>query len=562
MKNKIIVLASTIFLLVGCSNYVPETNEAEIQTDSTIKAQENFSSSDDNDKNDEELEFSNEKWWFYYNDENLNTLIEIALDSNTDLKVATLNIEQANATISAADSSNFKAGAYANATYYGTSQAYTKSKAVPGPMGSTVVPENAFAGETAYTAGIGVRASYTFDLYDKYGSLVKQQEYIAEAAKFHAKLVELSITTNLVKLYGSYIYQHQEKENLEKRLEVLNSIEDKIKVSIKLGQGVPENKLNIEKKILALKTYINSNKLQIKITEETIFALTTYKNKDDVKKILKNSINDNFMGQELIIPNKISSDVIINRPDVKYYLMMIKSEQAKLKSLKSDFYPQISIGGDVGYKGLGIDNSFKDFQSLMWSFGPKVYLPIFNMSGVKTNYKIAGLQVNTFVANYNKTINNAIKDINTKLSSAKFEKLNTINYSNSFKKDEKIFSNSTFKLKIGSISELQNLNDKYDFLDASLHSDQQNYKLFTNQIDLINSLGGVYKSKDQIEGEIDQAETKKANEKRQKSLIETNSKNLEEQSENLKEQLENLKKQKEANDRELDRINKNQKEIR
>jgi len=125
--------------------------------------------------------------------------------------------------------------------------------------------------------------------------------------------------------------------------------------------------------------------------------------------------------------------------------------------LKADFYPQVSIAGDIGYRGIGIDNSFRDFSSLVWSFGPKVYLPIFNLSSIKANYKIADIKVNKFIANYNKTINDSIQDINTKLSGAKISKINFMNLDTIEKNEE--------------------------------HSDQ---------IDLINSLGGVYKNEKQI----------------------------------------------------------------
>ncbi len=279
------------------------------------------------------------------------------------------------------------------------------------------------------------------------------------------------------------------------------SVEDRVRSRVELGGGAEEDLLIIQNKILTLKRYINLNEFQRQWTAETIYSLSSYKNKDQVEKILKDAADSHLMEQKFIIPDKISSDVIINRPDVQYYLMMIESQKAKLKSLKSDFYPQVSIGGDLGYRGVGIDNSFKDFSSLMWSFGPRVYLPIFNLSGIKANYKIADIRVNVFIANYNKTINNSIQDINTKLSSAKPSKINYINLDRIEQNEKIIYKNSNLKFKIGAISEYQNLKDQYIYLNSSLHKTQQAYKLYSDQIDLINSLGGVYKNQNQIETE-------------------------------------------------------------
>lgn len=501
MVVKKIILISWLLLITGCSSYVPKTHEDPMQTKNEIQLQGNLTSSEKNDSQNENLVFIHEKWWSNYDDPDLNKLMEIALNSNTDLKIAKFNIQAASATIDAANHSAFKMGLYAGADLLGTSKTYTKSKAIPGPMGTTILPQNALAGETIYIADVGISANYNFDFYDKYENLTKQQKYLAESATLHSKLIELNITTNIAKLYGYYIYLQEEKINLHKKLAILRSIQDKIRIRVELGGGEEEDLLVIQNKILTLKRYINLNKFQKKSTTETIYSLSSYKNKDRIEKILNDAVDSHLMEQEFIIPKKVSSDVIINRPDVQYYLMMIKSQKAKLKSLKSDFYPQVSIGGDLKYKGIGRDNSFKDFSSLMWSFGPQVYLPIFNLSGIKANYKIAGIQVNIFIADYNKTINNSIQDINTKLSSAQISKINYINLDHMEKNEGKIYKNSNFKLKIGSISEYQNLKDHYIYLDSTLYKIQQAYKLYSDQIDLINSLGGVYKSKEQIKKE-------------------------------------------------------------
>ena len=499
MKAKKIILISWLLLITGCSSYVPETHEDLIQTRNDIQLQDNFTQGEKNDSKDQNLVFVHEKWWSNYNDPDLDKLMEVALNSNADLKAAKLNIQAATTAIDAADHSAFQMGLYAGADVLGTSESYTKSKAIgPQPFG---IPEDALAGETAYTAGAGISANYHFDFYDKYENLTKQQKYLAESAKFHSKLIELNITTNITKLYGHYIYTQDEKINLDKKLAILMSVEDRVRSRVELGGGAEEDLLIIQNKILTLKRYINLNEFQRQWTAETIYSLSSYKNKDQVEKILKDAADSHLMEQKFIIPDKISSDVIINRPDVQYYLMMIESQKAKLKSLKSDFYPQVSIGGDLGYRGVGIDNSFKDFSSLMWSFGPRVYLPIFNLSGIKANYKIADIRVNVFIANYNKTINNSIQDINTKLSSAKTSKINYINLDRIEQNEKIIYKNSNLKFKIGAISEYQNLKDQYIYLNSSLHKTQQAYKLYSDQIDLINSLGGVYKNQNQIETE-------------------------------------------------------------
>ena len=49
---------------------------------------------------------------------------------------------------------------------------------------------------------------------------------------------------------------------------------------------------------------------------------------------------ENIFKDKVKIPEKINSDIITERPDVKYYLMMIEAQKEHLKAAETDFYPQ------------------------------------------------------------------------------------------------------------------------------------------------------------------------------------------------------------------------------
>uniref|UniRef100_A0A6A7GD71 TolC family protein n=1 Tax=Hirondellea gigas TaxID=1518452 RepID=A0A6A7GD71_9CRUS len=209
--KKHIILIPCFLLLLGCSNYIPKSDISNMQEVSDLKTLTQ------REEQGNALIFSDDKWWLTFNDENLNELITLTLNSNTDLKIVMLNIEKASATIDAAENSAFKMGLYGGADYYGMSKNYTSSKAIK-VGGASVVTKDELAGEAAYTAGVGLKASYNFNFYNKYGNLANQQRYIAKGASFNSKLIELNLTTNLAKLYGYYLYLNNEKDNLDSKL--------------------------------------------------------------------------------------------------------------------------------------------------------------------------------------------------------------------------------------------------------------------------------------------------------------------------------------------------------
>lgn len=55
------------------------------------------------------------------------------------------------------------------------------------------------------------------------------------------------------------------------------------------------------------------------------------------------------------------------------------------------------------------------------------------------------------------------------------------------------FQENKKRLDIGTISKYDYLSKKYSWYDSKLDNEQQHFNLYTQQLQLINSLGGTYK---------------------------------------------------------------------
>ena len=82
MKKKIFFTFLTVFF-TSCLA-IPKTEFAEITKPNDILTEM---------KEKNPLVFENEKWWTIYNDASLNSLINLVLSENKDLKIAELNTE-------------------------------------------------------------------------------------------------------------------------------------------------------------------------------------------------------------------------------------------------------------------------------------------------------------------------------------------------------------------------------------------------------------------------------------------------------------------------------------
>lgn len=469
MKNKTIIFLVILSIISGCAR-VPKLENSEIEKVNDILVTES--------KN-QNLEFTNENWWTIYEDNHLNKLVDTIMASNIDLELATINIEKAKEGVQ-----KIKGAKMPTAELYGTAKRLKVEDSSP----------NGLKGERVDILSGGFLFNYDLDLFHKVDSIQKSKESLVKAKKLQTDLITLQITTLTTELYGNYIYLEKVNKNLQSRLELLNQITLMIKQGINAGWNIENDLLNIETNINNIKFAIEKNNLNKSTTLETLNLLSAYKNTKEIKELMTLGSQDSkIIETKLPVPSKIASTVVSNRPDVRYYLMLIEAQNYKLKSLKSDYYPQFSITGNLNQTNLDFRNGFSP-SALAWSLGPKVYLPLFNMSQIDSNYKIGGLDLESFVKEYNKTLMTSFKNINIELAAKKAATVEENLKEKNLKNSNKILEDKKLEFKVGEISKYSLIYEKYNNLVIKLEKEQSNYQSYKNQVSLINSLGGTYKN--------------------------------------------------------------------
>lgn len=469
-KTAVFIAALT---LAGCVE-VPEISRNGIDNIPPVT----FPKSNKNE--DMTLEFSSENWWKIYNDPLLNELVDISLKSNKDLKIAKLNIQKAAENIYLAKSQNsISVDLNSDLQRERTSE-----------HGLTPPP---YGGSIFNFGNIILQSSYTIDLFNKFGSLTQEAQYRAIAETLNSKWVELNVSNQVTKLYGYYIYLTEEEKNLRLRESTLKDLETLEKERISIGKGVKESLIEVQQEIRNTQSLIKINSLNQQLAENNLNLLTGLSNPDRIKQIFVQAKEkpNLSMYNNLKIPETVSSDIIRNRPDVGYYLMIINAQEAKLNSLKSDFYPQFSITGQAGLQSIGFNNLLKS-GSFLGVLGASIYLPILDSGRIKSNYKIAGTDLNIFIEQYNKSVLNAYEDVNNNLLKVKTS-WNTIKLDDAnLKSQGELLNRDGQRLNLGKISKYDYTVSKYNWLVSVLDNKQKHYSLYSQQIDLINSLGGSY----------------------------------------------------------------------
>uniref|UniRef100_UPI0026177DC6 TolC family protein n=1 Tax=Fusobacterium sp. TaxID=68766 RepID=UPI0026177DC6 len=408
-------------------------------------------------------------------------LIKLILSENSDLKIAWLNMEKSTEAINLVKSQE---GFHLDFTGNFKRERITKNGIEPPPLG----------GKIYNMSSLGLQSSYNVDIFNKFKSLSEEQRYKSEAIKINSKWIELNIAERTTKLYIYWKYLQEEEGNLREQREILARIKNLYRESINIGTGIEENYLTIENNLRVLDSIIAENKMNQDITINNLNLLSGNKKIEEIKSLLttdKKNMEESFEGK-IKIPQSINSDVVVERPDIKYYLMLIEAQKEHLKSAKADFYPQFTINGGIGLQSLNL-NTLLEKNSLLGFIGPSLYLPIFHQGSIRSNYKIAGIDLNIFIEEYNKAVINAYNEIGNEIYTVKTLENSLLNSDINILNEKKILDENKKRLNIGTISEYNYLLDRYNFMNKSLLNKQDHFKFYIQQLDFIKAVGGVYK---------------------------------------------------------------------
>jgi len=110
------------------------------------------------------------------------------------------------------------------------------------------------------------------------------------------------------------------------------------------------------------------------------------------------------------LPAELPSGVLQNRPDILAAEHQLKAANANIGAARAAFFPNISLTAGAGTLSPDLSGLFRS-DSGTWLFQPQISLPIFNAGKLKANLDYAELQKNVQVAQYEKAIQTAFREV-------------------------------------------------------------------------------------------------------------------------------------------------------
>lgn len=328
-------------------------------------------------------------WENYIVDEKIKKVIAISLENNKDLKIALQNIEAARAQYGVTDSSKLP----------------SLSVGANGSKG-----ENLNGQFETFESNVGFN-TFEIDFFGRVKSLSTASLESFLATKEAQKTTKIAIISETLK---NYIELANNKSKLSIAKENYNSA----KSSLELIQLRSENGIGNEIDLSNAQTILYR-------AEADIFRFNTLieQNKNALNVIAGTSISDSLLPRSLNdlensiknIEIGISSDVLLNRPDIIQAEHSLKAANANIGAARAAFFPRITLTANGGVASNQLSSLFSGTHGA-WIFSPSISIPIFNNGYNQSNLDYAKAQKEIAILNYEKAIQTAFREVADELA--------------------------------------------------------------------------------------------------------------------------------------------------
>src|SRR5690606_35292979 len=115
----------------------------------------------------------------------------------------------------------------------------------------------------------------------------------------------------------------------------------------------------------------------------------------------------------------LPSSLLTVRPDIIAAEEQLRGARASIGAARAAFFPSISLTGLFGFASSELDGLFSE-ENQTWSFGPQIVMPLFTGGKLKGNLKVAQAREHIAVANYERTVQEAFREVADALAGRKY----------------------------------------------------------------------------------------------------------------------------------------------
>lgn len=325
-------------------------------------------------------------WREIFTDPHLQTLIATGLERNTDLGIARLQVEEAQAVLMNARLS------------------YLPSVNLTPQAGISH-----YNGETKKTYTLGATAAWEVDIFGKVNNSRRGAAAALEQSHAYAQAVQTGLVATIAESYYTLLMLDEQLTISEQALANWDETITTLKALAEAGKA---NDVAIHQ-ARANRTALNASLLtirkSIRETENSLCALL----KESSHTISRGTLGEQSFSDELSIG--IPLQLLANRPDVQQAEFALAEAFYATNAARTSFYPSLTLSGTLGWTNNGGGTILNPGKWLSNAIAQLV-TPLFNKGTNIANLKIAKARQQEAVLRFEQSLLNAGNEVNDALT--------------------------------------------------------------------------------------------------------------------------------------------------
>lgn len=449
MKKIMILCAAALF--TACGIYKPYSRPDDIKTDGLYGDIETADTAS----------LADLSWQEVFTDPQLQRLIYVGLENNTDLQSAHLRVKEAKAALSSAR------------------LAYLPS--------FNLAPQGAISSfdlsSPSKTYSIPVTASWEIDIFNGLTNAKRRAKAIYAQSQEYEQAVKTQLIASIANLYYTLLM-------LDSQYRVSLETAEKWRESVRTMQALKDAGMTNEAAVaqyeansLAIEASLHDLAYAIHQTENTLATLLG----ETPHPITRGLLETQHLPDELLVG--IPVQMLANRPDVRAAELSLTTAYYDTASARSALYPRITLSGSAGWTnnaGAMIVNPGK----LLLSAAGSLVLPIFNARAGRARVKIAKAQQEEAKLGFQQTLLNAGAEVNNALTQCQTARAKAVLRQQQIEALERAVESTELLMRHTPTTYLEVLTARQSLLSAQLSQISDRFDEMQGVVTLYHALGG------------------------------------------------------------------------
>lgn len=325
-------------------------------------------------------------WREIFTDPHLQTLIATGLERNTDLGIARLQVEEAQAVLMNARLS------------------YLPSVSLTPQAGISH-----YNGETKKTYTLGATAAWEVDIFGKVNNSRRGAAAALEQSHAYAQAVQTGLVATIAESYYTLLMLDEQLTISEQALANWDETITTLKALAEAGKANDVAVHQARANRTALNASLLTIRKSIRETENSLCALL----KESSHTISRGTLGEQSFSDELSIG--IPLQLLANRPDVQQAEFALAEAFYATNAARTSFYPSLTLSGTLGWTNNGGGTILNPGKWLSNAIAQLV-TPLFNKGTNIANLKIAKARQQEAVLRFEQSLLNAGNEVNDALT--------------------------------------------------------------------------------------------------------------------------------------------------